>query len=722
MRFIIILLLLAMSLCGRAQQKVIIQVINKEKNPVAATISIKGNPKALTTDSTGLTSFYFPARGAFIVVVSAVGHEEKESTVSIPYPSDTLLITMEESQSKMDEIIIQSTRTSRTIANVPTRVETIELEEIDEKSNMRPSNVAMLLHESTGIQVQQTSATSGNASIRMQGLDGRYTQLLKDGFANFGAFSSGLSILEIPPLDLKQVEIIKGPASTLFGGGAIAGVVNFISKTPAQKPEYSFILNQSNIGQTNIGGFTSARNKTIGYTLMALYNRQKAYDVDGDEFTEIPKSDEVTIHPKLFFYLPKNLTLSIGNSLTSAKRTGGDITVIKGKADNGHQYFERNETLRNISTFELDKKMDERSLLVVKQSFSLFDRKIEIPLYVFAGKDYTAFTDLSYARNSNKQSLVIGGNFTYNNFRETTGGGRDIRTQTGGLYAQHTWDASEKIKLESGMRVDVVEVKTAAGARTEAFALPRVSLLIRYNSQWSSRIGGGLGYKAYTPFTEQTETAQYRNVLLSENVRSEKSYGSTADVNFRTTIGSELGFTMNQMFFYTRIQRPLVLRTNGTGGLYFANAPEALRSLGFETNVRFIYKEDFKLFLGYTFTHAKAGYLQGNETLPLVPQSKLNTALIYEKDGVIKLGLEGYFTGRQYLSNGERRPAFQEYGFMAEKPFKHWSLFVNFENFTDTRQGRYKTVVSGSHTDPVFDEIWTHTEGFVVNGGIKLKW
>ena len=192
-----------------------------------------------------------------VPVTSAVGYEEKQTKISIPYTSDTLEIELESSEHEMEEVVVQSTRTSRTIANVPTRVETIELEEIDEKNSMRPANVAMLLHESTGIQVQQTSATSGNASIRIQGLDGRYTQLLKDGFANFGNFSSGLSVLEIPPLDLRQVEIIKGPASPLYGGGAIAGVVNFISKTPKTKPEYSFILNQSNIGQSNIGGFAS---------------------------------------------------------------------------------------------------------------------------------------------------------------------------------------------------------------------------------------------------------------------------------------------------------------------------------------------------------------------------------------------------------------------------------------------------------------------------------
>ncbi len=65
--------------------------------------------------------------------------------------------------------------------------------------------------------------------------------------------------------------------------------------------------------------------------------------------------------------------------------------------------------------------------------------------------------------------------------------------------------------------------------------------------------------------------------------------------------------------------------------------------------------------------------------------------------------------------------AFSEFGFMTEKIFKKFSIYVNFENFTDTRQGKYKRVVNGTHLTPTFDEIWTHTEGFVFNGGIKLK-
>jgi len=724
MRLFIISLFTGISYFSNAQNTLHIKVADKEnKSPIPASILIKGTTQGYATDTSGIVSISFSANGRYTLVTSAVGYEEIETNIIIPYNLDTVIIELESSEEELEEVIVQSTRTSRTIANVPTRVETIELEEIDEKSNMRPANVAMILHESTGIQVQQTSATSGNASIRIQGLDGRYTQLLKDGFPNFGNFSSGLSVLEIPPLDLRQVEIIKGPASPLFGGGAIAGVVNFISRTPRSTPEYNFIINQSNIGQSNIGGFASARGKKVGYTVLALYNRSNPYDVDKDDFTEVPKSSEYTIHPKLFIYPNESTIIIIGNSFTQGKRTGGDIQVIKEKADVTHQYFEENKTVRSISTFELDKKIVDRKRFVARQSFSFFNRTINIPSYTFAGVDYNAFTDVSYVTNANKHALVLGGNFIYNKFREkdNSSSNRGNTSRTGGLYGQHTWDASDNVKLESGLRIDVADYRNPIYTNTEVFVLPRVSLLVRYSPLWSSRIGAGMGYKTPTLFTEVTETIQYQNVAQLNNVKSEKSYGGTADVNFRTNIIEDLSLSLNHMFFYTTINKPLILETNNSGVHNFVNASNPVHSAGFETNAKFIYKDNFKLFLGYTFTDTKAKYLIGNQFLPLVPKHKLNSALIYEKEGVIKLGLEGYFTGRQYLSNGSHTPAYSELGFMGEKIFRKFSLYINFENFTDTRQSRYKNVVNGAHINPTFDEIWTHTEGFVFNGGIKLK-
>lgn len=629
--------------------------------------------------------------------------------------------TIKKETEELEEVTVQSTRTSRTIRNTPTRIESIDAEELEEKSNMKPANVSMVLHESTGLQVQQTSATSGNASIRVQGLDGRYTQLLKDGYPNFGNFASGLSILEIPPLDLKQVEVIKGPASTLFGGGAIAGVVNFISKTPKETAEYNFILNQSNIGQTNLGGYASQRKGKFGYAILGLLNLQKSYDVDEDDFSEIPKSNNFTINPRLFYYPNETTSLMIGNSFTKGNMKGGDMNVIDGKPGLFHTYFEQNETLRNTTTFELDKKYENKNSFKLKQSLSFFDRKISIPNYLFSGANTNAYTDVSYLWNGEKHTVIGGLNLLYDNFKQKIVSNLDAKSFTTGAYVQHNWDISESIKLENGLRIDNVTYSNPNFSKNQTFFLPKISALFKFNQKWSSRIGGGLGYKIPTIFTEQTETNQYQNVLALNHVEAEKSVGGTTDINFKTHITDDFVFSINQMFFATQINKPLIMETLGADS-FFVNASKPVVSTGFETNVKFIFKEDLKLFVGYTFTDAKAKYLTTNQFLPLLPKNKLNTALIFEKENNFKLGLESFYTGQQFLYNGTKTPDFWEFGFMAEKTlWKHYSFFINFENFTDTRQSKYKSVVNGSHDNPTFDDIWTHTEGFTINGGVKLK-
>ena len=131
-----------------------------------------------------------------------------------------------ESFKSIEEITVISTRNRLSFEQQPTRIELLGSEEIKEKANMKPGDIRMLLNEITGIHVQQTSPVTFNSSIRIQGLDGKYTQLLLDGMPLYGGLSAGLGLLQIPPLDLEQVEVIKGANSTLYGGGAIAGLVN----------------------------------------------------------------------------------------------------------------------------------------------------------------------------------------------------------------------------------------------------------------------------------------------------------------------------------------------------------------------------------------------------------------------------------------------------------------------------------------------------------------
>ena len=717
-KYFFVLAILACSFAyGQNTFKAVIKNGETNDNLIGATAQLVNSSNGAITNEQGYLEIKNIPKVVQEIKFSSIGFETKLLTFTFPV-GDTLLIKLfQKEETELDEVVIQSTRTNRTIKNTPTRIETIDGEELDEKGNMKPANVSMVLHESTGLQVQQTSATSGNASIRVQGLDGRYTQLLKDGYPNFGNFASGLSILEIPPLDLKQVEVIKGPASTLYGGGAIAGVVNFISKTPNEKRAFNFMLNKSNIGQSNIGAYSSQRKGKFGYAVLGLVNFQKSYD----DVSEVPKSNNFTINPRLFFYPNKSTTIMIGNSFMKGEMKGGDMHVIEGKSDSNHTYFEQNQTLRNTTTFEFDKKFNNKNNFKLKQSLSFFDRKINIPNYGFSGSNVNAFTDASYMWQKEKHTIIGGINLLYDKFNQKNTGVLNTTSFTEGAYIQHTWDITENIKLENGLRLDHLNFSNPIFSKNQTFLLPRISTLFKINNHWSSRIGGGLGYKIPTIFTEQTETMQYQQINALNNVEAEKSIGGTFDINYKGEFIKDLMVSVNQLFFLTEINKPLVLLKN-SNNYFFSNSNKNVISKGFETNVKFIYKEDFKLFIGYTFTDAKANYLQGNQYLPLLPKSKLNLALIYEKENNFKTGFEGYFTDNQYLYNGTKTPTFWEFGFMAEKTLrKYYSIFINFENFTDTRQSRYKRVVNGSNASPSFDDIWTHTEGFTFNGGIKIK-
>ena len=131
-----------------------------------------------------------------------------------------------------EKVIIQGTRLGRAISDEPVRVEIVNREEIEEKAIMRPGNISMLVAETGGVRVQTTAPALGNANIRLQGLFGRYTQLLSDGLPLYGGQATSIGLLQIPPTDINRVEIIKGSASSLYGGSALGGVINLISRTP----------------------------------------------------------------------------------------------------------------------------------------------------------------------------------------------------------------------------------------------------------------------------------------------------------------------------------------------------------------------------------------------------------------------------------------------------------------------------------------------------------
>ncbi len=697
--------------------KIHVQNKDTQEGVADATITVRDTEITARTDASGKVQLTNIANGEQTIEIFSPGFETTELKLTFPLTDTAEWTIFLENKNEMAEVTITSTRTGREIEAEPSRVEAIDEEEIDEKISMRPANVSMVLHESTGIQVQQTSATSNTQSVRIQGLDGRYTQILKDGFPAFGGFSGSLSILEIPPLDLKQVEIIKGPAATLFGGDAIAGVVNFVTKIPEERPVTTLIFNQTSALGSDFSVFNSQKFDRWGYTLLGSANYQRRYDVDDDDFTELPDTKSIAVSPKLLFYIDEKTTLTIGNSASYQNRKGGDTFVLRGNTTAFHQYFEQNKTFRNITTFNLNRDFDNGGRLFVKQSLAFFDRNLTTQNYAFKGSQLNSFTDISYAKAFGKHAIVFGGSAVYDQFREKTPNIVIPRNETRisiGAFIQDTVDLTEKFSLEAGFRLDRAK-------DYGTFALPRVSLLYKFSDYFTSRIGFGLGYKTPTMFTEDAEELLFRSVApVGNTLKAEKSTGGTFDLNYRNTIGEKFSYSVNQLFFYTQITDPLILRPDINNIYRFSNAASPVISKGFETNARLGYRLA-KLFFGYTFTDAKAGYLSGDRRITLLPKHKINSSLVFEKAGSYKTGVEAYYGSRQTLDNRSLTRQSAEVGLFGEKTFGKYSLFINAENVFDERQGRYTQVVFPPHQNPTFAELYVHTEGRVFNGGVKIR-
>jgi iron complex outermembrane receptor protein len=532
----------------------------------------------------------------------------------------------------------------------------------------------------------------------------------------YGGFSSGLSLLQIPPLDLQQVEIVKGSASTLYGSDAIAGLVNLITKKPEEEPELSVLINQTHKGGSDISSFYSSRNDKFGITMLAGINTQQAKDVSGNSFTDIPKYRRAVISPKIFYDINKNDHLYIGLSSVIEDRTGGDIEVLKGETNDQHSFYEENKTKRFNTHLKYEHKDSSGNIFTIKAAYGNFDRKMETNTNKFSGVQNNIFTEMSYYINSEKHKWVSGLNFYSDDFNQYQPDNFSLSYsyQTVGLFTQDNWQITDKFFFEPGIRFDY-------NIQNGAFLLPRLALMYHFTDTFFTRLSGGLGYKLPTPFTDEAERTRYQMVIMPSDLKVERSAGVNLDFNFKTPLSDELFLTVNQAFFITNISDPIIVNKESLQDqiVFNENAEGNIISKGLNTNIR-LSLDELILYVDYTYLDAQKTY-DLNQQLELTPHNRLTTTLAYEdEEEGWKAGLEAFYFGKQDLEDGSTSPDYWLLGASAQKTFGHFTIALNVENILDVRQTRFENIVSGDLNNPVFNELYAPLDGFVGNMVLKF--
>ena len=322
--------LLALAVCvsdsavfSQASQTTVRVEVRAKDVPVAgADVTING--ALYKTDATG------------VVVATVTAGAVEVLVVKDDFPPTTAVIQVASGQRQdvvielttptVEEIItVSATRTDKRLEDQPMRVEVLVREEIEEKMLMTPGDIVMMLNEMGGMRVQATSPSLGAASVRVQGMRGRYTRFLSDGLPLFGEVG-GLGLLQVPPMDLGQVEVIKGVASSLYGAGAMGGVVNLISRRPAGEPIREALVNRSVKGATD-AVFWSGTPLRDGWSLTTLAGGhwQETYDVDDDGWADLPGYSRAVVRPRLFWDGGNGTSFFGTAGMTIEDRTGGTI-------------------------------------------------------------------------------------------------------------------------------------------------------------------------------------------------------------------------------------------------------------------------------------------------------------------------------------------------------------------------------------------------------------
>lgn len=281
------------------------------------------------TDQQGTATLMLSA-GQRTIVVSKLGFSSDSVTLVLAAGADTAVaIALVEHATEIAPVIVTATRTEQRVEAVPLRVEVLAGEDIGEKNAVRPGDLTQMVAEIPGVRVQPIAPGLGGAALRVQGFRGEYTEFLTDGLPLGSAGDATFSLVEQPPLDLSQVEVIKGASSALYGPSALGGVVNFVTRRPPAVGAPMIrdaVLAGSSHSSADAVAFVAGRlSPSLGYTLLGGAHHNPTTDSDRDGWADVVRSSRAEIRPRLFWIGPNgsNLLGTVGAS--GDDRRGGTV-------------------------------------------------------------------------------------------------------------------------------------------------------------------------------------------------------------------------------------------------------------------------------------------------------------------------------------------------------------------------------------------------------------
>lgn len=508
-----------------------------------ASVGLQGTSYGGPTDLQGAYEIKNIPTGTYTLVVSMIGYQKQRRKITISSNQPTLNFNFElvEVASALDEVVVSGTmkEVSKLESAVPVEV----YSKVFFKANPTPS-IFESLQNVNGVRPQLNCNVCNTGDIHINGLEGPYTMVLIDGMPIVSGLSTVYGLTGIPQALIERVEIVKGPASTLYGSEAVGGLVNIITKKPSSAPKTAVDIFASGWGEVNTDlGVKYRLGKKVNSLLgINYFNYQNPIDNNNDGFTDLTLQNRISIFNKLSFDRKDNRVFSLAGRYVYEDRWGGDINWSREFRGGDEIYGESIFTSR-WETFGVWQLPVEE---VINFQFSANGHK-QNSVYgdvSYIADQYVGFGQLTWNKMRGKHDLLLGAAYRYTYYDDNTSATFNTDNNKNnasiihlpGAFLQDEIALNDRNKLLLGMRYDYNSLHGS-------ILTPRV------NYKWNSpdkknvfRVSVGNGYRVANVFTEDhAALTGARDVEFDGELKPETSWNM--NMNFVKKI-----YTKNNTF------------------------------------------------------------------------------------------------------------------------------------------------------------------------------
>jgi outer membrane receptor for ferrienterochelin and colicins len=580
---------------GTAQTGDITGTVSEDEIPVPfANIYLEDTEWGTSSDAEGNFVLQDIPQGTYTLRISVMGYLPYSEEIEISeFTIKRMDINLQASSEQLEETVVTGTLKAVSRSESPVPVEVYSPTFL--KKNPTAS-IFEALQNVNGVRPQINCNVCNTGDIHINGLEGPYTLVLIDGMPIVSGLGTVYGLSGIPNSLIDQIEIIKGPASSLYGSEAVGGLINIITKNNLEAPDFSADAFATGWGEYNldVGGKIAVSPKTDLLLGVNYFNYDTPIDNNGDNFTDLTLQDRISVFQKWNFQRDKSRIFSLAGRFFYEDRWGGELQWTPEFRGGDEVYGESIYTRRWEILGKYQLPVDEKMLL----SFSYNDHDQNS---VYGNVPYLAdqrigFTQLTWDKTLKRHDLLLGTSLRYNYYDDNTPA-TEVADEAviPSLFLQDEIDLAKKHSLLLGLRYDY-------DARHGSIYTPRTAYRWKITGNDILRFNAGTGFRVVNLFTEEhAALTGARDVIVTEELDPERSINF--NLNYLKKIYADNGtfWGFDASVFYTRFSNAILPDYDtDPNQIIYDNLDGKSVSQGVSANIDAVFPFGLKVLVGAT--------------------------------------------------------------------------------------------------------------------------